>query len=433
MFAKLQTRLFVLSLSMVLGVMVAGAAVAFFSFIRWVNDFWEVPLTLDLDWTQWHYSPYVGFSLLVAALIAGQLLRWIDNGRPHGPADLILAAQSDRDPDLRNGFKSTLLALVNASGGASVGIFGPLVHLGGCVSHYLKRKSTALPGDLIMGSGAGAAIAAVFAVPIGGAIFAHEAVIRRFSNFGPSVVLVSSLSAYLAAKVLMGQDHQLFSDIDFVEPAFDWVTVLMAVGVGVASGLASIAYIYGVTDLGRLTGAQRIPLTLRPLVPAAVLFALSPLLPHLLGVGVTSIDLALAGQMALLLLVALAVLKILMSSLCLSFGFFGGVFGPALFIGVMVGSIFDVLLMGHQEGHTLYAAIGGASVIASVIGAPIASIVIMFEMTDSYAWSVLSMVSVVVSGQISRAVVGRSLFDRQLMLRGFHLGDDKVQQQPKVD
>jgi chloride channel protein, CIC family len=75
-----------------------------------------------------------------------------------------------------------------------------------------------------------------------------------------------------------------------------------------------------------------------------------------------------------------------------------------------------------------FAMLGAASCIAAVIGAPLASIIMVFEITGSYEWTVLAMLSVVTTSQISRAFVGRSLFDRQLALRGIQVRDD---QQPR--
>ena len=82
--------------------------------------------------------------------------------------------------------------MVSLSGGSSVGMFGPLMHFGGCFSFFVKRKlklATKLPLEVILGSGAAAAIAAVFSAPIGAAIFAHEAIIRRFGSFGAGPVI----------------------------------------------------------------------------------------------------------------------------------------------------------------------------------------------------------------------------------------------------
>jgi CIC family chloride channel protein len=162
----------------------------------------------------------------------------------------------------------------------------------------------------------------------------------------------------------------------------------------------------------------------RPLLPALLLFALSPWLPQLLGSGVGTVNTVIAGQLGLGLLLILIVGKYAMSSLCLGFGFYGGVFAPALFIGAMVGALVGGVLVPAGDASATFALLGAASCIGAVIGAPMASVVIMLELTGSYAWAVLSMISVVTATQLCRAMMGRSFFDRQLMQRGVSVDDD---------
>jgi CIC family chloride channel protein len=419
---QLAVRIMAIVVSLAIGATVALAAVAFFKVVAVANGFWAVALPHDWAIGGWHYAWPVGLALLVSALIAGQILKRLDNGRPHGPADLIHFAQHDKPADLRAGLLSSVLALNNLSGGASVGLFGPLVHFGGCVSAWLQRNSSRLPRDVVLGSGAGAAIAAVFSAPIGAALFAHEAIIRRFGAFGPGPALACSFAAYWVSEQLLGQ-HRFFK-VDDV-PELDAQHLLIALVVGIASALVSMLYIYAVTEMPRLAKASGIPLTWRPLVPALLLFLISPVLPHLLGSGLESINLAMGGKLALTLLVVLLVSKILITSLCLGFGYFGGVFGPALFIGAMLGAIVDLALTHSGMVASSFVMLGAASCVATVIGAPMAATVIVFEMTGSYEWAVLSLVSVVVAAQISRSFMGRSLFDRQLASRGIVVKDDR--------
>lgn len=184
-------------------------------------------------------------------------------------------------------------------------------------------------------------------------------------------------------------------------------------------------YIYAVTEAPKLAKASGIPLQWRPLLPAAILFVISPVLPHLLGAGLGSIDMAMAGKLTMTLLIVLLFAKIAMTTLCLGFGYFGGVFAPALFFGAMLGSIVDVALANAGAMTSSFVMLGAASCVATVIGAPVAATVIVFEMTGSYEWAVLSMISVVVAAQISRSFMGRSLFDRQLASRGIVVKDDR--------
>jgi len=421
----LGVRLLATLSALLLGMAIGLAALGLFSTVQFFNDLWRVPLPGVLGLEELSFSPAVGAALLVAALVSGQLLRFFENGRPHGPADLILGAQKNHSPNIKAGMLSSLLATVNLSGGASVGVFGPLVHFGGCLSALLARGfqpfTKAIPLDVVLGSGAAAAIAAVFSAPIGAAIMAHEAIIRRFGALGAGPVIAAAFGAHWAAQNLVG-DHRMFSVQS--SPAITVETFVTAIGLGIITGVLSVVYIHAVTAAPGWARSSKVPLVWRPLIPAAFLFLLSPLFPHLLGTGLGSVDLALAGKISLLLLVCLVALKILATSLCLGFGMFGGVFAPALFIGALTGAAFDSLLSGVMPAGSSFAMLGAACCIAAVIGAPLASIVIVFELTGSYEWAVLAMVSVVVSQQVSRAMAGRSLFDRQLQLRGVQLADD---------
>ncbi len=417
--AQLRDRSVALALALVIGAIVAVAAVGFFRIVGAAAALWAQPLPRSLAEAAESYAAPVALALALSALIAGQILRLLEGGRPHGPADLIDAAQNDRAPDLRAGAISSLLALNNLAGGASVGIFGPLVHFGGCIAAAVHARVARMPIDVVLGCGAGAAIAAVFSAPLGAAIFAHEAIIRRFGAFGAAPVLGACFAAFWLSEVMLGR-HRFF-DVG-VLPALDPATLGAAAVLGLACGVVATAYIHAVTAAPRLARASGLPLGWRPLVPAAVLFALSPVLPHLLGAGIGSVELAIAGQLAVGLMAVLIAGKIALTALCLGFGYFGGVFAPALFFGAMLGGLADAALGGG--GQTTFALVGAASAVAAVIGAPVAAIVIVFEMTGSYEGAVLSMISVVVAAQISRSFAGRSLFDRQLALRGVTVADD---------
>lgn len=417
---QLRDRAAALGLALVIGGIVAAAAVGFFRLVETVAQFWAQPLPRTLGEATRSYSASVGLALGLSSLIAGQVLRLLEEGRPHGPADLINAAQNDHAPNLRAGVISSALALNNLAGGASVGIFGPLVHFGGCIAAAVQSRVARMPIDVMLSCGAGAAIAAVFSAPLGAAIFAHEAIMRRFGAFGAAPVLGACFAAFWVSEMMLGK-HRFF-EVGVV-PVLDVVTLCMGALLGLACGGLATVYLHAVTAVPRLVRVSGVPLMFRPLVPAAVLFALSPVLPHLLGSGLGTVELAIAGQLAIGLMALLIVGKIAITTLCLGFGYFGGVFAPALFFGAMLGGLADAAMAG--VGHTSFALVGAASAVAAVIGAPVAAIVIVFEMTGSYESAVLSMISVIVSAQISRSFAGRSLFDRQLELRGIRVLDDR--------
>ena len=424
----LPVRITAIVASLVVGSIVGLVSLTLLFLVEFFNNLWKLPLGTSFEDVTFSWNPILGLSLLVTALIAGQILIRIKDGRPRGPADLIFSAQKNKPPELKNGFLSAFLAMVSLSGGSSVGMFGPLMHFGGCFSYKVDsfvekvlKGSKKLPLDIVLGSGAAAAIAAVFSAPIGAAIFAHEAIIRRFGAFGAGPVIAAAFGAHWMSILLTGE-NRLF-DITS-GPELNLESMFIAIGIGLASAVVVITYINSVTAMPKFVNATKIPLVWRPLIPASLLFALSPIFPHLLGHGLWSVDIALAGQFSLLFLLALIVFKIILTSLCIGFGLFGGVFAPALFLGAMVGALADVVLFGNSSLSSGFAILGAASCIGAVIGAPLAAVVIVFELTGSYDWAVLAMISVVSSQQFTRAFSGRSLFDKQLMLRGVKLGDD---------
>ena len=421
---SLRVRLSAILASLFVGAIVGLVALTLLAAVEFFNNFWKPKIVTNFSEIELSWNLMLGLCLFLSALVAGQLLRFIGDGRPRGPADLILSAQRNEPPEIKNGFISATLAMVSLSGGSSVGMFGPLMHFGGCFSYVVKRKlklATRLPLEVILGSGAAAAIAAVFSAPIGAAIFAHEAIIRRFGSFGAGPVIAAAFSAHWVALLLVGETT-LFKIS--TSPEINIRTMFIAMGVGLLSAIISIIYINLVTYMPKFAKKFKLDLRLKPMIPAIFLFVISPFFPALLGHGLWTVDLAFAGQFGLGFLIVLIFLKIFASSFCIGFGFFGGVFAPALFLGVLVGGIVDILLVNVGYGTSNFGILGAASCIGAVIGAPLAAVVIVFELTGSYEWSVLAMVSVVTSQQFTRAFAGRSLFDRQLFLRGIRLSDD---------
>ena len=425
----LPVRITAIIASLIVGIIVGLVSLTLLFLVEFFNNLWKSPLGYGFSDVSLSWNPILGVCLLVTAVVAGQILIRIKDGRPRGPADLIFSAQKDQPPEIKNGFLSATLAMVSLSGGASVGMFGPLMHFGGCfsflVENFIKKylkKAKKLPLDVVLGSGAAAAIAAVFSAPIGAAIFAHEAIIRRFGAFGAGPVIAAAFGAHWVAILLTG-DERLFQIS--TGPSLSLNSMFIAIGIGLASAVVVIAYINSVTSMPKLVNSTKIPLVWRPFIPAVVLFLISPIFPHVIGHGLWSVDIALAGKFSILFLLCLILLKIIVTSLCIGFGLFGGVFAPALFLGAMVGALADIVLMGNSSSGSGFAILGAASCIAAVIGAPLAAVVIVFELTGSYEWAVLAMISVVSSQQFTRAFSGRSLFDKQLMLRGIIISDDR--------
>jgi CIC family chloride channel protein len=399
-------------LAIFVGLIGGLAALIFFKLLVFVSSFWVPELSTDFNfqWAGYHYQ--IGIALLISSLIAGQILMRLEGNRPNGPADAILACNQDVNLHLKDGFLSSLLAFVSLCGGASVGLFGPLVHFGAVLGVWLNKRFTSLTKGVILSIGAASAVAAVFSIPIGGAIFAQEAILRKFTPSSFLFILIGSISSFLLSFFILG-NHRFFP----IDGEFDFSLyyLAMSIGIGILCGLLVSLYMYLIPAMGKLAKSSNIKPQWRPLIPAIALFIASPLLPHLLGSGLSTISLAVAGKLTLTLLIVLCFTKVLMTTFCLGFGFFGGVFGPALFIGAMLGASMDAYL---GSGHAVFLAIAAAAMIASTIGAPVACVVIIFELTGNYSIAILSAVSISVAYQISKQLIGKSVFDYQLFKRG---------------
>ncbi|MEK9962053.1 MAG: chloride channel protein, partial [Rhodobiaceae bacterium] len=134
--------------------------------------------------------------------------------RWHGPADSIYAAhRTDNELDVKAGFGSTLAAFISASGGASVGQYGPLVHFGATMGSFLRQATGGfLTTDVFIGCGVAGAIAAGFNAPIAGVVFAHEAILRHFSMRAIAPIAVASVSAAWFSDRIFGSSRLFVMD-----------------------------------------------------------------------------------------------------------------------------------------------------------------------------------------------------------------------------
>jgi CIC family chloride channel protein len=407
-----------LLMALILGNIVGAATCGFFALVQMALAIWKLPIPQTMvSFDEVQYSTTLAMFMLGGGLLAGVIFSRLEGPRSHGPGDLMLAIHKDHDPDLKGGFLTSALTLVSVSSGASVGVFGPIIHYGGCIATWLKQFFSNLSRPVILASGGAAAIGALFSAPIAAAIFAHEMLLRRVRTSESAPVVMAALGGYFSAVMLLGDNRRFLNVVGDPLP-FSPFALGMAVAVGICCGLVSSLYIYLVTSGPGWAKQSKIPPILRPLVAAAILFAISPFFPQLIGPGMPSVNMAIAGKFSLVLLVCLVFLKVCATAMCRSLGFHGGIFLPAVFIGAMIGGIFDLLV---GEGSHMFALLGAAACTGSAIGAPIAAVVILFEMSGDYRFIVLAMVSVAISCQISRSLVARSIWDRGLLLRGFDL------------
>jgi CIC family chloride channel protein len=197
-------------------------------------------------------------------------------------------------------------------------------------------------------------------------------------------------------------------------------------GLGLLSGIVAILFMQALFFGEALGRRIAIPNAFKPIIGGLVVGGLAIPFPYVLSVGYEITDLVLKDSVPLLIVAALIIAKVVATSAALGFGFGGGVFSPSLTIGALVGSFYGTIathaLPSLSSGPGAYALIGMGAVAAAVLGAPVSTVLIVFEMTHDTVLTVGVMMAVVLATTLSQAVLKvPSYFYWQLDRRGLDL------------
>ena len=373
-----------------------------------------------------HYAQVITLSL--AGVLIYLVKHGLSIGRWQGPADTIYGAhRPDNELDVKTGLSSTLAAFISASGGASVGQYGPLVHFGAVIGSACKRfLRVKFSTDVFIGCGVAAAISAGFGAPIAGVVFAHEAILRHFSLRAIAPIAIASCVAAGAGEIFW-PGAKLFELSDF-EGDFSQL-LLIALLLGPIFGGVAVILMQSVRHTAKFVATQKIG-PAKALAIAVVLTSLGgAFVPEALGLGGASVESIINREFSLGYLTVLLVMKIALTTACLGFGLFGGIFSPSLLVGAAAGGV--ALYIAQMAGFSALSALGliicgMAAVSSSVIGAPIAGVMIVLELTGSYEYALLAMISIVTSVLTSHLIFGHSFFDKQLADRGIDIAGGRT-------
>lgn len=416
-------------LGTVIGVIVSLCALGFIECVQWLNDQLLVSPRTRIQFEQ---NPILVAAATILVPAAGGLIvgfifsKLVREKRPLGPPDTILMVQTaSQPPTVKSGLLSTFAAIVSLGSGASVGQYGPMVYLGTLVGAIADKLRLDIPNIRAIGiaSGVAAAISTAFNAPIAGLVFAHEVILRHYSIQAFAPTTVAAAAGYVVANVIFEQPPLFRVAFDGVQHGYEFALFAL---VGVLSALLALAYMKAILFASAFAARSGIPAIFRPMLAGLVLGFVALGLPDVLGIGKETLRFAtIEGAFGIGELSLILVAKIAVTALCLGFGFAGGVFSPALLIGILFGALFgsaiDQLTPLAHSGMVPYAICGMMAVTSPVIGAPLATILIVFELTRSYDLTIAAMVSVVFANLVSYRLFGRSLFDVQLRNRGFDL------------
>lgn len=364
-------------------------------------------------------------------LAVGLLLqRFTEDGRVRAVSEVIeAAALHEGRVERRRGLVSALASFITLSTGGSTGREGPVVHLAAVISSYVNgwMRADGITGRDLLGCAVAAAVSASFNAPIAGALFALEVVLRHFAVHAFAPIVIASVAGTVINRLAFGDVTEFV--LPMQNALLFYVELPAFLLLGLTCGLIAVVMmrtIFWADDLASgLQARLGLPRFLRPAVAGALLGVIAIAFPHVIGVGYETTSAALTGQLLFHEAVVFAALKIAAVAVTLAGRMGGGIFSPSLMVGALTGLAFGMVataIFPEISGEeTLYALAGMGAVAAAVLGAPISTTLIVFEMTGDWQTGLAVMVAVSLSSALASRMVDRSFFLTQLERRGVHL------------
>jgi chloride channel protein, CIC family len=362
----------------------------------------------------------------VGGLVVGPVIAYFaPEARGPGVPEVIEAAalQEGHILPAKAVLKAAVTGLTIATGG-SVGREGPVVGIGAAIGSFMTRlfSFSTGKGRICLSCGVAAGFAATFNTPISGALFTIEVILADLEIVYLGHIVIAAIVAVLISRQFLG-DFPTFTVAPFVY--HHNVELLIYLVLGVLAGLVAIAFTRAVyfTD----TCFRRLPLPewVKPGLGGLALGVLAVASPYVLGVGYESINLSLAGKFALATAAFLLLMKFLATVVSLGSGMSGGIMGPNLFLGALLGTCLS-LVTGHffPDLHlvpTDYALVGMGAMVSGTTLGPITATLIIFELSNSHAIIVPAMVSCIASFIVVKSLYGYSTYETKLLRRGVRI------------
>jgi len=283
----------------------------------------------------------------------------------------------------------SIASIATIGTGGSAGREGPIAQIGAGFGSFVATRLGLSVSDrrILLLAGMAGGVGATFRSPLGGALFAVEVLYRdpEFEHEGLIPCIISSIIAYSLFGAVTGWEPLLATPhFRFEQPS----ELLIFLVLGVACALLGVGYVKVFYGMRNAFKRLAIPDWLKPAVGGLLLGLLAMAVPQVLGSGYGWVQSALYGNVALWVMLVIALAKILATSLTISSGGSGGVFAPSLVIGAMLGGAFgataQVLFPTLTQDPQAYVLVGMAGFFAGVANAPIATLIMVSELTGNY-------------------------------------------------
>ena len=371
---------------------------------------------------------------VVGSLGIGYLLyRYFPNARGSGvpQTKAALFAREGRIT-LRTVLGKFFCTSVTLASGIPLGREGPSVQVGAGIGSVLGRLLGLRTEQVkkLIPVGAAAAIAAAFNTPLAAVLFALEEIVGDLHAPVMGAVVLASATAWVVLRVFLG-NHPLFKvpQYQLIHPAEFAVYAVL----GVAGGVVSVAFTKLLLGLrARFLRLPQKTVWFHPVAGGLLVGLMGWFVPQVLGVGYGYVGDALNGNMAFKVMLLLVVLKLIAVTTSYASGNAGGIFGPSLFIGAMLGGSVGTMAHHWFPAYTAtpgaYALVGMGAVFAGIVRAPMTSVLMIFEMTQDYAVIVPLMIANLVSLYIASRLQHEPIYEALAVQDGIHLPKGETRQ-----
>ena len=370
--------------------------------------------------------------MVAAGLVVGLIVRyWAPEVRGSGVPEVMEAVAIRGGRIRRRVAAAKIIATsITVGSGGSAGREGPIVLVGSAIGSTVGQSLRFSEERVrtLAACGAAGGIAAVFNAPIAGALFAMEVILGRFTVRYFGAVVISAVAASIVSESFLGRMPAFEIHLP-VYPLYHFGEIPIYAVLGVLAAAVAVLFTRVRFGVEGVFARWRVPLPAKAAVGMAVAAALGLLYPEygILGSGLPALGRAIADniEFSVGLMAILLALKIIATSFTVGSGNSGGIFAPSLYIGAILGGIVGTVANGLwpevAPNPGAYAIVGMAAVFSGAARAPIASVLIVFEMTGDYQLILPLMLATVIATLLAEHLFAESMYTMTLKLRGIAL------------
>lgn len=408
----------------VAGVLGALAAFVFTTLTErvhdWIGRYWGTNSSLGvvdsmarLPWWACLLLPAAGGAIAGGILLWGQRLTRTQSSTDYMEA---IAIGSGEVP-VRASLVKSAAALFSIGSGGSIGREGPMVQLAAVMASSLGRWRKFSPPQvrLLVACGAAAGIASAYHAPIGGSFFVAEIILGTIAMESLGPLVISAVAATLTTQVLTA-GHVLYK-----VPAFQQVSPWEMPGyiaLGFLMGVLAPVFLIMLKWAENFFLALKLPLVLRLALGGLVVGALAINVPEVCGNGYSVVVSILSGDVLWTTMLGIFACKWLATMASFGSGAPGGVFTPSLFMGagagLLFGTVVNQFLPAVAPDPRAFALVGMGAFLSAASHAPVMAVIMLFEMTLSYAIILPLLVCSVIAYYTSKSLEGASLYSEAL-------------------